>query len=789
MSEFTYIGKPATRVDALEKVLGTAKYTGDYRLPGMLVARCLRSDVPHARVVRLNVAPALRVPGVVAAITSADFVDHGRFGFPVADMYMLAPVGGRVRYVGDPIAAVAAESEEALAAGLSAIECELEPLPAVFDPEEALRPDAPLVGERPWTAPEEPRGNLLVHHKVRLGDAEAALPGCDVTLDETFSTPHQEHAYLETEAALAVPWPGGSGVTVYSENQSPFIARDNLCRVLGLGPENVRVIQPPVGGAFGGKDDQMYQTSAQVAKLALISGRPVRMRFSREESMIASYKRSPMRVHVRLGADHDGTLRAGKIRLVVDSGAYAAITPFVAWRASIHAMGPYRYQACHVDTDVAYTNNGYAGAFRGFGNTEVTACIEQAMDRLADRLGIDPIDFRLRNCLRPGDETPHGQRLGTDVALVDCLQQVRRDSDWDRKRREFAESQPKAGTASGAVRRGIGVACFFHGLSLGAEGQDYAVSTIAVNDDYSLTLTSGLTDYGTGSRTVFTLIAAEVLGLRPDRIRMPRPDTDRAVNSGPTVASRSTVLGGNAVRVTAERLREILLLAASDLFGCTLAEVLRYGEQFIGPSEEPVSFERIADHARSMGLVLAAQGRWNAPDNAWSFESGRGRPYFAYHFGAQVAEVTVDTGTGKVDVNRIWAAHNTGTVIFPQGVLGQVYGGIAQGLGYALMERVDFDQGYIQATNFDEYLIPTALDVPEMVVRLVEKPFADGPFGAKNIGEPGMVPTAPAILNAIRHAAGRAVNDLPATLERVLLGHDLRPEGSSRACKLGLRVQ
>ncbi len=463
----------------------------------------------------------------------------------------------RVRYVGDAIAAVAAENEEALAAGLAAIICELEPLPGVFDPEEALRPDAPLVGEQPWDSPTEPRGNLLVKHIVRKGEPEPILEQSEVVLDEHYSTAHQEHAYIETEAALAVPWPDASGVTVYSPSQSPFNDRNNLCRVLGLGVENVRVIQPPVGGAFGGKDDQIYQTTGQIAKLALLTGRPVQMSFRREESMIFSYKRNPMRVHIRLGADRTGRLRASKVDLVVDSGAYSAITPFVAWRGNIHAMGAYRYDACHVNTHVAYTNNGYTGAFRGFGNTETTACIEQAMDELADRLGLDPIDLRLANCLRPGDETAHGQRLGDDVGLVECLEHVRRVSDWDRKRREYGEQN--GGTAALTTRRGIGVACFFHGLSLGAEGDDFAVSTIQVNDDNSLTFTSGLTDYGTGSRTVFTLIAAEVLGLKPERFHMHRPDTDTAVASGPTVASRATVLGGNAVRVTAERLNSVLV--------------------------------------------------------------------------------------------------------------------------------------------------------------------------------------------------------------------------------------
>lgn len=782
MPELQYIGRPATRVDALEKVLGTARYVGDLRLPGMTLARALRSTLPHARILRLDVSPALKIPGVLAAITCENFVNHGRFGYPVEDMYMLAYQ--RVRYVGDAIAAVAAEDEDTLQAGLDAILLELEPLPGVFDPEEALQAEAALVGERPWDSPDYPKGNLLTRHIVRKGDPQSLLADCPAVLDEHYSTMHQEHAYLETEGAVAVPWPERSGVTVYASCQSPFVNRGNLVKTLGLPEEDVRVIQPPVGGAFGGKDDLMYQTSGQVAKLALLTGRPVGMIFSREESMIASYKRDAMRLHIRLGATKEGILKASQVHAIVDSGAYAAITPFTAWRSSIHAMGPYRYEACHVDTDVAYTNNGYSGAFRGFGNTEVCAGIEQAIDELAYRLGIDPLEFRLRNCLRPGDLTPHGQALGDDVALAECLEQVRRSSDWNRKRAAYGG--PPAQIVPGELYHGIGVAAVFHGMSLGAEGADYAVSTVQVNEDYSISLTSGLTDYGTGSRTVYTLIAAETLGLRPERIQMLRPDTDTAIDSGPTVASRATVLGGNAVRVATLRLDSLLLRSAADLLGCQEVQVARHGENYIGPSEEPVSFEQVVDHARQLGLVLSTRGRWNAPDNHWSFESGTGKPYFAYHYGAQVAEVLVDNGTGKVEVTGIWAAHNAGKIIFPQGALGQLYGGITQGLGYALMERVDFDQGYMQATNFDEYLIPTAMDVPEMHAYFVEKPFAPGPFGAKNLGEPGMVPAAPAILNAIYHAAGRRIRNLPANLERVLLGHDLRKEGSDRACKLGL---
>ncbi len=325
----------------------------------------------------------------------------------------------------------------------------------MFDLRSALNPDAPLVGEKPREAQGHPRGNLLVDYIVRQGEPDPILAECDLVINNEYTTMHQEHAYIETEAALAVPWANSSGVTVYAGCQSPFLARDNLVRTLGLEEEDVRVIQPYVGGAFGGKDDTMYQTIAQTAKLALVTGRPVKMVFSRDESMIASYKRDAMVMQYQVGANNDGLLQACKFHGIVDSGGYAAITPFTAWRSTIHAMGPYRYKACQVDTDVVYTNNGYAGAFRGFGNTEVCYAIELAVDEIAERLKMDPIDLRLKNCLLPGDTTAHGQKLGDDVAIAECLEQARRISDWDRRREEYDREHARP-VIPGELRRGSG---------------------------------------------------------------------------------------------------------------------------------------------------------------------------------------------------------------------------------------------------------------------------------------------------------------------------------------------
>ncbi|MGD9146944.1 MAG: molybdopterin-dependent oxidoreductase, partial [Anaerolineae bacterium] len=548
---------------------------------------------------------------------------------------------------------------------------------------------------------------------------------------------------------------------------------------LGLPAEKVRVVQPVVGGSFGGKDDLGYQTSGQVAALALKTGRPVKLVLGREESMMASYKREPMAIRFDLGADDEGNLQAARVEMLADSGCFSSMTTLAMLRASLHAAGAYRYRAVHVDTQAVYTNNGFSGAFRGFGNTDAAAAIEQAIDDLAHRLGHDPLDYRLQNCVRQGDRFMSGNVVDHEVKLAECLQWVRERSDWDRKRAAFPQQD-------GDLRRGLGVACYMHGSSLGGEGADYAHTTLKIESDYRITLTSGLTDYGQGSRTVFTLIAAETLGVDPARIHMLRPDTDTALESGPTVASRSTMLGGNATQVAAEKLDRLLRYAAASSLDCTPAQVARHGEVYVNPDEDEVSFEEAVDRAREMGLLLSVQGKWSMPHIEWHLETGTGTPYYCYTFGAQVAEVEVDTRIGQARVLKVWAAHDGGTIVFPQGAYGQMYGGIAQGLGYGLLEEMNYHQGYPQALNYDEYLIPTSLDVPEIEATYLESDFPEGPYGAKNLAEPVLVATAPAIANAVFHATGVRHYTLPLTLERVLLGHDLRPSRGEQACRRAL---
>ena len=748
-ADLKYIGNPSNfAVDGLEKILGTAKYVGDMVLPGMLHAKVLTSPIPHGRILRLDVTPALLVNGVIAAITCDDFIDHGHFGWPIKDAYILAYQ--KVRYVGDPIAVVAAETEAAALEGVKAILLELEPLPALSDMTEALDANAPLI-------PLEPplnKGNLCAEQIVRNGNPEPILESSDHVFDQVYTFQHQEHAYLETEGVLAIPETAHS-VTIFANNQSPHINRDNAADILGLPAENVRVIQPPVGGSFGGKDDHVYQFTAHAAKLALMTARPVRILLNREESFQISYKRAAARARLKIAMDSVGTLQAASTKYLTDSGAYASMTPLAAWRASMHLAGAYRYQAATVDTQVVYTNNGYSGAFRGFGNTQAAAASEIAIDELAAMVSMDPIAFRLKNCLRRGDRAFTGNTLEHEVGLSKCLEWVRDQSGWEEKR----GSLPEKSTAD--VMFGIGVACYFHGSGLGGEGTDYARATLSTERDHSITLQSGLTDYGQGSRTVFTMIAAETIGVSPTRIHMLRPDTDTALESGPTVASRASIVGGNATKVAAGKVRQQLDFAAADLFKCNPDQLVRNGEDFIGPDEEPVSIEKVIDHAFEMGLQLSSQGYWQIPQIHWDFEKGAGVPYFTYSFGAQVAEVEVSKSSGKIRVTRIWASHDAGQIIFPKGAKGQLLGGIAQGIGYALTEGFTYKDGYPQKTNLKQYKIPNALDVPEIETIFIHTTLPEGPFGAKNLAEPVMIATTPAIANAVYHATGIRCRDFP----------------------------
>ena len=756
---FKIIGKRRIRVDALGKVTGRAKFAEDYSAPHQLYGKVLHARYPHARILAVRTEGARKLPGVAAVLTARDIPGSKTFGTVVPDQPVLAE--DKVRYLGDGVALVAAESPEIAEQALSLIEVEYEPLPGVFSPLEAMKTKAPRVHEG---------GNIVNHHKVRKGDVKAGFREAEIVLERNFTTQHVEHSYIEPEAVLAEPGEQG-GVRITGSVQNQFNTRRAVAAVLGLDLARVQIRQATLGGSFGGKDEAATVLCCRAALLALATGRPVKMVNTREDSMLESYKRHPYFMRYKVGAKRDGTLTAFQIRCVADAGAYAATTPFVTWRSVVQATGPYRCDNVKTDTFGVYTNNVYTGAMRGFGSPQVCFASETLMDELAEKLGMTPLELRLRAALRDGDRTATGQLLPGKVSLFEVLQKIAGASDFERKWRTYREERQKPDL----VKRGIGLACSYRGVSLGAEGVDAAGVIVSVQTDGSVILSSGITDMGQGAQTVLSQIAAEVLGIGLERIRFLNTNTSRVPDSGPTVASRSTIVGGSAAKKAAEDVLSRMLPVAAELLNARPRSVITGEDHFIDlHTRRRVPFGHVAAACFQRGISLFGFGWFKAPHITWDEETGQGDAYFTYVYGANVAEVEVDTGTGRVNVVRFYSAHEVGRAINRAMVEAQIYGGVAMGLGYGLLEEFELQEGWPGTLNFDRYLLPTALDVPKVECIVVENPDPLGPFGAKSLGEPTNEIAAPAIVNAIANATGRRIYQLPATLEQVVLGRKLR---------------
>ncbi len=759
--ETKIIGKGERRVDALGKVTGRAKYAADYNVAHQLYGKVLRSKHPHARILRLDTTKARQLDGVEAVLTAQDIPGEKAFGIVVKNQAILA--SDKVRYLGDGVALVAARTQAIAEAAVQMIDVAYEPLPVVSDPEEAFKLEAPQIhGD----------SNIFVHHKVRKGDPDKGFAEADFIIERRFKTQFIEHAYLEAEAVLAEP-AEQAGVVITGSVQNLFSSRRSVAAAMALDLNRVQIIQATLGGSFGGKDEVMTAMCCRAALLAVATGKPVKMVNSREESMLESYKRHSYVMDYKWGAKQDGSITAMEIRCLADGGAYASMSPFVTWRSAVQATGPYRCE--HVKTDVyaVYTNNNYTGAMRGFGSPQVNFAIESMMDELAERVGKDPLEIRLQNGFEPGAVTATGQRLTHRVSLKEVLTKAAEAADFQAKWKA-CRSAPSA-----PVKRGIGLACSYRGVSLGAEGTDAAGAIVSVQTDGSVIVSSGITDMGQGAQTQMSQIAAEVLGISMDRIQFLNTNTSRVPDSGPTVASRGTIIGGSAAQRAAEIVRTTLLGAAADLTGRD-PDTLDLKDNYVVDAkggERLVSFAEVAAECFRRGKPMYGFGWHKSPPTSWHEQDGTGDAYFTFVYGANVAEVEVDTETGKVNVANFVSCHDVGKVINRNAVLGQFYGGVAMGLGYGLLEEFDFEDAAPRQLNFDEYLVATAMDVPRVHAIIVENADAAGPFGAKSVGEPTSELAAPAIVNAIANATGRRVRELPATAERVLLGHKLTRKG------------
>lgn len=764
--EFLVVGKKVVRVDALDAVLGRAAYTRDLIPEKALWVKAVRSPEPHALIKEIDLSDAMRVPGVSAAYTWRDIPGVNNAGSLLPERPLLAVE--KVRHYGEAVAVVAGERVEAVEEAVERVKVAYEPLPAVFDPLEAMKPEAPKIS---------PQGNLCAHLKIRKGDVEKGFQSSEILVENTYQTEFIDAAPLEPEIGLAIPEPEGR-ITCIGSMQCPFDVRDRVAEVLGLPYDRVRVVQAFTGGGFGPKSDETpIDVCALAALVAYKTGKSAVMAFTRDESMVAQTKRHKFIIRNKTGASRDGRLLAWESLLISDTGAYVSKGRLVMIRAIFHCAGPYEVPNVKADGYCVLTNNTLAGSTRGFGAPQAHFAAERQMDELAHKLGMDPLELRMKNMLRPGSLTITSDKI-TDDGLQRCVEWVYKASRWRERRSEYQRHNKSHGNH---VKKGIGVALIYHGNTLGPEGEDFAYVHLEVGRRGEVVLRTGLTDFGTGSSTSLAMVVAEELGVPLEKIRVERPDTGRVENPGPTVASRVVAIGGRAAQEAARKLREKLAAVASELLGCGPGEVV-FREGWAAHGGEPgkrVRVEEVVEKAYELGMELRETGHYTAPPTNWDRETGRGKPYNQYTYGALVAEVEVDVETGVVRVRRITAAYDVGRAVNPTGLKAVIHGGTIMGLGQALLERFLHEDGVPLTTDFSTYWLPTMGEAPdEIIYELVESPGPVGVYGAKAMGEIPVVPPPAAIANAVAHALGVNVRQLPLTPDRVL---ELLREGSGKA--------
>ncbi len=757
------VGRPVARHDARDKVAAATAYAADWAMPGMLHGAVLRSVYPSARIRRLETARAVAIPGVAAVLTAKDVPRNALWtdvpgqttavGALRARLQVLAE--DRVRYHGEPIALVAAESEELARAALEAIEVEYEPLPGVFDPVAALEPGAPRVHDD---------GNLLARWRVRSGDVDAALARAEVVVEGEYETQFVDAAYLEPEAGVA--WIDSDGVITIRVSTQVIEHFRDVAEVLDLPQNRVRVIGTYLGGGFGGKEDVTVEV--YLGLLTWRTGRPVKMVWMRQESLLARAKRHPMRMRYRTGATRSGELVAQRIELLADSGAYAYLSALVLLYATVTAAGPYRVPAVEVEARVAYTNNPPTSAMRGFGAMQVVFGYESQMDMVARTLGLDPVEVRRVNALRRGDRLPVGQVIETHVALPELAAQA-----WAGLGEPTRPRAPH-------VRVGRGLACNLQPYGRIVWLHDWSSAWVGFEMDGSVVVRTGVPDVGGGQASSLCQIAAEVLGVALDRVSIHIADSALTPLAGTTTATRQLYMSGNAVLKAAGELKQQVLGVAASMLNVE-ASALRMADGAVhAPDGRVVPLPEVLAQCAQVGVPRSHLGVYHAPaGEPVDLEHGSGRVFPDYTFGAHAVEVEVDTETGAIRVLRHVAAHDVGRAINPQSVEGQIQGGAVMGLGYGLMEEVILEDGVNLTTSFANYLIPSALDVPDVEPLVVESGEGLGPFGARGIGEPPIGPPAAATANAVYDAVGVRVTRLPITSERLWRALEEQARGDS----------
>ena len=763
--EFVHVGESVARVDARRKVTGRAIYMEDIRLAGMLYAKMLRSTCPHGRIVGIDTSEAEKLPGVLGVVTGdeLDFL-HGE---SFSDEPYLAR--GKVRYVGEAVAGVAARDEATAGKAVSLIRVEYDPLPAVFDPLIAAQPDAPRIHQdldKYSHAPGiEPIAgtNICNHFKLDRGDIEAGFAASDHIFEDTFTTQMQQHCCIEPHGAICLV-SDEDEVTLWTNNDSPYRCRKEVAEALRLPLGAVSIITPPtIGGNFGGKGG----LKAEACALALawkIRNRPIRVIYSREEEFI-SIVRHPSVVRMKTGVKADGTIVARRVEMYLDTGAYAEKGPTVLRFSGISAAGPYTIPNVKIDAYCVYTNKPIAGAMRGYGGPQAAWAYESQMDIIAAALGIDPVEIRARQIYDEGDEHITGHPLDSE-GIKDCLEEVARAMNWRHRRR--------------VKDRGMGVAC----MERAVKTPFGSAAFIKINEDGTVDVLGSTTEVGQGSETILGQIVAEELGVPMEAVRKAAPNTLFTPFDASTTSSRSTFHMGNAVKLAAADAKaQLLELAAPLLKRRTDELVIRDGRIAArGEVDAGLSIAEVMKrHYGPSGTVLG-RGYYipKMPEGPAEYYT---RAMIFWLLGASGAEVEVDRRTGEVKVLKLWGAYDVGKAINPQSCEGQIEGGASMGLGLALSEELEFVDGQVMNPSFLSYKLPSALDMPEVVSILVEHPHPQGPFGAKGMGETTNVAVPPAIANAIFDAVGVRIKSLPITPDKVLRELERQQRQSARRAR------
>jgi CO/xanthine dehydrogenase Mo-binding subunit len=739
------IGQSMPRVDALAKVTGEARYSGDIHYPNQTWMKILFANRPHARIRSIDISRAEALPGVIAVFTAED-VPVNEYGLIMPDQPVLVgpgstkPYADHVRWIGDQVAVVVAETEAIAAQGRDLIVVDYEDLPVVTDMEEAMKDGAPRIHP-------ERDSNVFCHYRIRKGDVEAAFAQADVTIEGEYRTPAQEHAYLQPEAGVGLIDDEGR-VTVIVGGQWTHEDQEQVAHALGLPIEQVRIIYPPIGGAFGGREDMSVQIVLGLAAWRLHQrgiDRPVKIIWSREESMIGHHKRHPYLIRTRWGATREGKVIAAEVEVIADGGGYAYTSTKVLGNATLMCTGPYEIPNVKVDSYAVYTNNMVTGAFRGFGGPQGAFAAETQMNRLAEALGIDPVEIRLRNILREGSLLSVGSPLPKGVSLPQVVEACAREAGWQVDRADDSQvvkamrSTAQPGLMPGTkshVKRGIGFAASFKNVGFSFGAPEKCTATVELHgrgEIESVVVHHAAAEVGQGVHTVLTLAAAEAAGVPVDRVKLIVSDTAYTENSGSVSASRMTFMSANSVK----------------------------------------------------GAVEAALEKWRAEDRpavaTYEYrpprttpldpQTGKSDPNFSYGYVAQAVTVEVDTETGHVHILDVICTDDVGRAINPQQVQGQIEGAVVQGAGYALLENFVQHGGYVQTQHLSTYLIPTVLDVPDRVHSMIlEYPDPIGPWGARGMGEMPLLPMAPAVIAAVHDATGVWFHEFPLTPERVLRG-------------------